>query len=99
MLVIRAKTVVGVSSGSAAYTENAGASWRTIFKGIGPLPGFALSSDGTRVFLGGPKDGIQVAATADFQFTQKTQIEVQCLFLAPDGLWACSNEKRSASFE
>lgn len=75
------------------YSEDAGASWRLLLKGQGPLVGFALSSDGTKVYVGGPKDGIQVASTADFQFTQRSAIEVQCLAVSTDGLWACSNEK------
>ena len=75
------------------YSDNAGQSWRLLFKGVGPLPGFALSADGSKVFIGGPRDGIQVANTTDFQFTQKANLEIQCLALAADGLWACSNEK------
>jgi hypothetical protein len=75
------------------FTDNAGQSWRTLYKGAGALVGFALSADGSRVFVGGPKDGIQVASTADFQFTQKSNIEAQCLAISTDGLWACSNEK------
>ena len=75
------------------YSDDAGQSWRLLYKGMGPLPGFALSSDGSKVFVGGPRDGIQAASTTDFQFTQKSNVEVQCLALASDGLWACSNEK------
>lgn len=75
------------------YSDNAGQSWRVLYKGIGPLRGFALAADGARVFVGGPKDGIRVASTTDFQFRQTTTIEVQCLALSTDGLWACSNEK------
>jgi hypothetical protein len=75
------------------YSDNAGQSWRVLYKGVGPLPGFALAADGSKVFIGGPKDGIQVASTTDFQFKQTSNVEVQCLALAADGLWACSNEK------
>jgi photosystem II stability/assembly factor-like uncharacterized protein len=75
------------------YSENAGQSWRLLYKGAGPLPGFALTPDGQKVFVGGPKDGIHVASTTDFQFAQTTNIEVQCLAVSADGLWACSNEK------
>lgn len=75
------------------YSDNAGQSWRVVYKGVGPLVGFALSPDATKVFVGGPKDGIQVASTTDFQFSQRSNIEIQCLAVSTDGLWACSNEK------
>lgn len=75
------------------YTEDGGATWKMIYKAQGPLLGFALSADGSKVFVGGPKDGIRVASTSDFAFAQKSNIETQCLALASDGLWACSNEK------
>jgi MYXO-CTERM domain-containing protein len=75
------------------YSDDAGQSWRTLYEAGGPLLGFALSADGSKVFVGGPKDGIRVASTTNFQFEQKSSIEVQCLALATDGLWACSNEK------
>ena len=68
-------------------------SFRTIFAAEGPLPGFALNADGTRIWVGGPRAGIHTARTTDFQFQKRSNIEVQCLAVASDGLWACSNEK------
>lgn len=75
------------------FSADGGATWKVIFKGQGPMLGFALSADGAKVYIGGPRDGIQVAGTTDFAFAQKSKIETQCLALASDGLWACSNEK------
>ena len=75
------------------FSKDGGATWATIYQGLGPLLGFALSVDGSKVYVGGPKDGVRVASTTDFAFQQKSTIEVQCLALASDGLWACSNEK------
>jgi photosystem II stability/assembly factor-like uncharacterized protein len=66
---------------------------RELYASSGPLAAFALSPDGKRLYIGGAKEGILVASTADFAFTRRSTIEVQCLTLAPDGLWACSNEK------
>lgn len=74
-------------------SDDAGKSFKTIFTGQGQLPGFALSADGTKIWLGGPLDGLRVASTSDFVFTQKSTIEISCLKLASDGLWACSNER------
>jgi hypothetical protein len=74
-------------------SDDAGKTFRTVFTGKGPLAGFALSKDGTKVWIGGPLDGIKVASTSDFGFVQKSNIETQCLALADDGLWACSTEK------
>jgi hypothetical protein len=66
---------------------------RTVYNAQGALLGFALTPDGSKVFIGGPKDGIRVASTTDFAFEQRSKIEVQCLAVSQDGLWACSNEQ------
>lgn len=77
----------------AATTDGGGAALRTVHDATGALLGFALSPDGRRVYVGGPKDGVKVASTDDFAFSQRSKIPVQCLGLGPDGLWACSNEQ------
>lgn len=74
-------------------SDDAGKTWRTIFQAQSLLSGFALAPDGSKVYVGGPKDGIQVASTTDFVFTQTSTQEVGCLALAADGLWTCSNER------
>ncbi len=74
-------------------SDDAGKTFRAIYTGQGALAGFALSPDGTKVFVGGPRDGLRVASTTDFGFVQKSTVEVQCLKLATDGLWTCSTEK------
>jgi hypothetical protein len=74
-------------------TDDAGKTFRTIFTGRGPLAGFAISDDGATVWVGGPLDGLHRASASDYAFTQISTIEVQCLKVASDGLWACSNEK------
>lgn len=74
-------------------SDDAGKTFRTIYTGQGALAGFALSPDGTKVWVGGPRDGLRVASTTDFGFVQKSTVEVQCLKLATDGLWTCSTEK------
>ena len=74
-------------------SDDAGKNFRTVFTGQGSLAGFALSPDGRKVWVGGRRDGLRVASTTDFAFTQKSTVEVQCLKLATDGLWTCSTEK------
>jgi MYXO-CTERM domain-containing protein len=74
-------------------SDDAGKTFRNIFTGTGPLAGFALSDDGKRIYIGGPQDGLRVANTVDYQWEQKSQVEIGCLKLANDGLWACSTEK------
>ncbi len=74
-------------------SDDAGKTFRTVFTGQGALAGFALSADGSKVWVGGPRDGLRAASTADFAFTQKSTVEVQCLKLATDGLWTCSTER------
>lgn len=66
---------------------------RVLHSAAGALLGFALSSDGKKIYIGGPKDGLKVAHESDFIFRQRSAIQVQCLTLSPDGVWACSNEQ------
>jgi hypothetical protein len=66
---------------------------RVIYTGAGALRGFALSPDGSKVYIGGPKDFLKVASTADFAFADRSSIQVGCLAISPEGLWACSNEQ------
>jgi len=74
-------------------SDDAGTTFRTIFTGAGPLMGIAFTPDGSKVYVGGPLDGLHVASTTDFAFTKKKDISIQCLAFRDDGLWACSNEK------
>lgn len=66
---------------------------RTLFTASGALLGFALTPDGSKVFIGGPNDGVKVASTEDYVFTQKADIEAQCLAYDNGVLWACSSER------
>jgi len=74
-------------------TDGGPPTFRTIYDASGALMGFALSPDGSKVYVGGPKDGVKVASTQDYAFHQRANIEVQCLAINGDGLWACSNER------
>jgi MYXO-CTERM domain-containing protein len=78
---------------TAADAGTAPGTFRTIFTGNAPLEAFALSPDGTKVWVGSPLDGVNLASTTDYKFTHQSDSAVKCLSLASDGLWACSNEK------
>jgi hypothetical protein len=74
-------------------SDDAGKTFKVIFTGMGALAGFALSADGKRVWVGGPRDGLRAASTSDFLWQMRSNIEIGCLKVASDGLWACSTEK------
>ena len=73
-------------------SDDGAKTWVERIRLTGQMLGFALSPDGKRVFVGGPQDGIKVASTGDWQFTQTTKIEIECLTAHATGLYACSNE-------
>lgn len=76
----------GVDGGASTATV------RTLFNSVAPLEGFALSADASKVYVGSTYDGVWAASTSDYQFTQKSQLQAQCLGITADGLYACSNE-------
>jgi photosystem II stability/assembly factor-like uncharacterized protein len=56
------------------------------------MQGFALSPDGTRVYLGSTNAGLLVANASDLAFTQKSALAIQCLATSGSTLYACSSE-------
>lgn len=70
--------------GAMTFTEK--------YTAMDDLLGFALSPDGTRVAIGGPKDGLLVASTTDLAFTQQSALYTRCLTWTPAGLYACANQ-------
>ncbi|HEV3193347.1 MAG TPA: hypothetical protein VGY54_22725 [Polyangiaceae bacterium] len=79
-------------------SDDRGATFRTAYQGSGNLLGFALSSDGSKVFVGGPVDGVVLAATtiADsgdaLQFVHQSSARVSCLSWIGGSLYACMGE-------
>ena len=73
-------------------SDDAGATFTEAFAGMDDLLGFALSPDGTRVVIGGPKDGIQIANTADLAFQKVSDLYTRCLTWTTAGLYACGNQ-------
>lgn len=75
------------------YSADGGGNWVTLFTGAGELLGFALSADGKKIAVGGPKDGIHVATSGPSSSFAKVSTEgTRCLTYAGDVLWVCGNE-------
>lgn len=70
-------------------SEDAGQTWKVIFTGK-VLAGFAMSSDGSKIWVGGPQDGLNVASRTDFMFQKLGLADVQCLAMFDSTLWVCS---------
>jgi hypothetical protein len=56
----------------------------------GEMLGFALSEDGSRVYIGSREDGLWSALASDLEFQKISPISVQCLATRGAELWACS---------
>jgi hypothetical protein len=56
----------------------------------GELLGFALSPDGSKVYVGSQESGLWVGSAADLKFHKTSSIIVQCLATHGRELWACS---------
>jgi hypothetical protein len=56
----------------------------------GELLGFALSEDGSKIYVGSQESGLWVGTAADLMFHKTSSIIVQCLATHGNELWACS---------
>ena len=81
----------GASSSRLLVTHDAGMSFEESFSG-GPMLGFALAPDGSRIYLGGPDDGLWVAARDTLVFERRSDVPLQCLLRTADALYACSSD-------
>ncbi|MFO0664425.1 MAG: hypothetical protein U0174_10765 [Polyangiaceae bacterium] len=73
-------------------SADAGKTFAVVLAFQGPMEGFALNSDGTRVWAGGTADRLHVASTSDHRFERISDVQVQCLTWEAPELWLCSNE-------
>ncbi len=61
------------------------------FSGLqGELLGLALSSDGSKIYIGTKEDGLWMAQTSNLSFQKQSSVIVQCLATRGSELWACS---------
>jgi hypothetical protein len=73
-------------------TDDAGRTYRKLLGAKGPLLGFALTEDGTRLHVGGPDDGLYAGSAGALALTETSKLKVQCLSRSAGALWACSSE-------
>jgi MYXO-CTERM domain-containing protein len=60
--------------------------------GLGEMLGFALSSDGSKLYAGTMENGLVMASQSDMKFqTVNSAIDVQCLATRGNELWACNS--------
>ncbi len=82
------RTGDGTSASQLLVTTDGGATFRAVYAG-GPMLGFALAPDGSRIYLGGPEDGLETASTTDLQFTQSSPIPVGCIAWTAGIIYVC----------
>ncbi|NOU28035.1 MAG: hypothetical protein HOO96_09040 [Polyangiaceae bacterium] len=73
-------------------SDDAGDTFREVFRTSGPMLGLALTADGATIYAGSTKDGVYAASTQTFAFEKRAAVQVQCLTATEGALWACSNE-------
>src|SRR5262249_13015982 len=73
-------------------TDDGGGSFRDVRTTLGRMLGFALSPDGSKVYFGGPRDGLMLASRSDLAFVQRSTLDVECLATSGTTLYACSTE-------
>ncbi len=65
----------------------------------GELLGLALSTDGSKIYIGTVESGLWEASTSDMVFTQKNpNVQVKCLAIRNSELWACSQVGANGGF-
>ncbi len=74
-------------------SDDAGKTWKKLLDGAGPTLAVALAGDGSRLFAG-DHAGVSSSPTDTFAFTKGAPIEVDCLTLEGNTLWACSTGRR-----
>jgi hypothetical protein len=87
----------GGSDAGASFTLPMAATFSVPMAGyglVGELQGFALSQDGSKVYVGTVESGLWVASSSDLMFQQtNSYIHVQCLATRGTELWACSDAR------
>ncbi len=84
--------IKGTQGSRLVVSTDGAATVSTVTQLQGDMLGFALSQDGSTVFLGGPNDGLLAASKSDMQFAKRSSVQVQCLVVQGSILYACSNE-------
>jgi hypothetical protein len=100
---------ISISTGSVAssnidrllVSDDGAATFRTVYQAKGALHGFALSGDGSQVFIGDSGSGVLLAAAppvdsgAPYSFAQRSPAIVECLTWSAGNLYACTPQSRN----
>ena len=84
----------GGLSSRLLVTDDAGLSFTERWRG-GAMLGFALSPDGSKVYVGSEADGLFVGDTTTFAFVKRQSAIVRCLTTQGNRLYACSSQSSS----
>ncbi len=82
-------------------SDDGAATFRTAYQAQGALPGFAMASDGSKVFLGDSVAGVLLASVpaadsgAAFAFQKRSPALVGCLTLSAGKLYACMGQTQN----
>ncbi len=82
-------------------SDDGAATFRTVYQAQGALPGFALSSDGSKVFVGDSVAGVLLASAppvdsgASFSFAPRSPGIVGCLTWSAGKLYACAGQPQN----
>ncbi len=79
----------GIEASRLLVSDDGGVSFRVIFAATSIL-GFALSPDGEKIYVGGLREGLQVASRPAYRFEKRWPLPVSCLAVRGQTLWACS---------
>ena len=82
----------GAETDQLVISKDGGETWSVAFEGTGGLFGFALSPDGSKVAVGGDKDGLWIAPANTLAFTKVSTLRVKCLLWDKDTLYACADQ-------
>ena len=75
-----------------AVTKDGGKTWTSAYTAKEDLLGLAISPDGSRIALGGTRDGVNVAGKDDLAFTRTSDVTTWCLTWGTEGLYVCASE-------
>jgi mono/diheme cytochrome c family protein/photosystem II stability/assembly factor-like uncharacterized protein len=85
--------IVQFFGGALVVTDDGGRTFRSpVLTSPVPMPGFALSPDGSKVYVG-TDTGLLVAKASDLVFARTSSIPIQCLAATDTTLFACSSDE------
>ena len=78
--------------GRVLVSNDGAATWKEVWQAPGDVSGFALSSDGAMLAVGGSSVGVSIASTTDYAFRKTSNVGAYCLTFWGDKLLVCTKE-------